>query len=64
MTKKFNQGTMVSLCPDLYGRFAGQVGVLVEMAPKRRGIQWIVMIGGRVHPYYIDEEDMSLVGNC
>ena len=59
------QGDLVRLDPELYIREKNDIGVLVEKAPPRNGVQWIVMIRGRVHPYYIDQKDMVLVnGGC
>ena len=64
MSHKFKEGEMVKIDPDLYARYRDKVGVLIDKAPIRKGIQWIVMIGGRVHPYYIDESDMCLAGEA
>ena len=52
-------GDLVKLDPELYPREKDDVGVLVEVAPERNGVQWIVMIRGRLHPFYIDEKDME-----
>ena len=51
-------GDLVTLCPDLYPRLEGQLGILIKKAPMRQGVQWVVMINNRISPYYIDEGDM------
>lgn len=55
----FKSGDLVTLDSDLYSKFAGQVGVIIDVAHKIKGVQFIVMIGGKVYPYYVDSEDMA-----
>lgn len=54
-------GDLVKLDPEIYVREKGYVGQVLERAPTHFGERWIVMIKGRVHPYYINEEDMEIV---
>lgn len=54
-------GDLVKVDGYLYPRLKGCVGMLVEKAPRRIDVQWIVSISGRLHPYYIGEQDMELV---
>lgn len=54
-------GDLVRLDPEIYVREKGCVGQVLERAPTHFGEKWIVMIKGRVHPYYISEEDMEIV---
>ena len=53
-------GDLVRLDPELYVREKGYVGLLLRRWPLVTG-KWMVMIKDRVHPYYIDEEDMEVV---
>lgn len=61
MNWRYNTGDLVTVDGDLYPRLKGLTGVLIERAPIRAGVQWIVMIMNRMHPFYIDENDMKLV---
>ena len=47
---------------SLYPRLEGKVGVLIQV-PRRRVFpnKWVVLIGGRLHPYTIAEEDMEVI---
>lgn len=54
-------GDLVRLDPEVYVREKGCIGQLLEQAPVHFGEKWIVMIKDRVHPYYINEEDMEVV---
>ena len=54
-------GDLVRLDPELYAREKDCVGQVLERAAVHFGKRWIVMIKGRVHPYYIDEKDMEVV---
>lgn len=54
-------GDLVKVDGYLYPRLKDKVGMLVEKAPRRIDVQWIVSISGRLHPYYIGEQDMELV---
>ena len=55
---KMKEGTLAVLDHDLYGRFGDHLALLVERAPVRKGKQWVVLIKGKVHPFYVDEEDI------
>ena len=59
MGGEMSPGDLVTLCPELYPRHKGKLGILIERAPMRRGVQWIVMINNRINPYYVDEGDMT-----
>jgi len=48
-------GDLVELCNVNYPQHKGEFGVLVELRYTGR---WIVMIGGVLHPYVVDETDM------
>ena len=52
-------GDLIKLDPELYIREKNDTGILVERAPVK--LHWVVMIRGRIHPYYIDEEDMVVI---
>ena len=52
-------GDLIEVDSFLYPRLKSKTGVLIKEAPEREGKQWIVFIMDRVHPYYIDENDMS-----
>ncbi len=52
-------GDLVRLDPELYVREKGYVGLLLHLTPVAG--KWMVMIKDRVHPYYIDEEDMEVI---
>jgi hypothetical protein len=54
-------GDLVKIDCYLYPRLKDKVGILVEKAPERVNVQWIVSIANRLHPFYIDEKDMELV---
>ena len=54
-------GDLVGLDPELYVRERGCVGQILERAPTHFGEKWIVMIKGRVHPYYIDGKNMTVL---
>ena len=54
-------GDLVRLDPEIYVREKGYVGQLLERAPTHFGEKWIVLIKDRVHPYYINEEDMQVI---
>ena len=58
-------GDLVKLNPEFYPREENHVGVLIEkvLSNKWNGVptnKWIVMIKDRIHPYYIEQEDMEL----
>jgi hypothetical protein len=55
-------GDLVTLDPEIYVREKGYVGQLLERAPTHFGERWIVLIKGRVHPYYVDGSDMEVIG--
>ena len=54
-------GDLVRLDPELYVREKGCVGQVIERAPTSLEKKWIVLIKGRVHPYYIVEDDMEVI---
>ncbi|MAI58229.1 MAG: hypothetical protein CML56_04515 [Rhodobacteraceae bacterium] len=54
-------GDLVKVDGYLYPRLKGKIGMLVEKAPLRFNVQWIVSIAGRPHPFYIGEEDMEVI---
>ncbi len=54
-------GDLVRLDPELYVREKGYVGQVIERAPTSLEKKWIVLIKGRVHPYYIVEDDMEMI---
>jgi len=58
-SKVMKVGDLVRLDPELYRREKGYVGLLLHLTPVTG--KWMVMIKDRVHPYYIDEEDMEVV---
>jgi len=54
-------GDLVTVDGYLYPRLKGAVGILVRNHHfGGRECKWIVHIGGRLHPYAIDESDMEL----
>ena len=46
---------------SLYPRLKGRIGMLIEVPRSQLPEKWAVMIGGRMHPYTIAEEDMTVV---
>ena len=56
-----NAGDLVKIDEYLYPQLKGKVGMLVEKAPPRINVQWIVSVSGRLHPYYIGELDMEVI---
>ena len=57
-------GDMVKLNPEFYVREKNYTGILVEKAESTRlrsHKKWIVMIRGRIHPYFIDQTDMEVI---
>ena len=54
-------GDLIRLDPELYVREKGCVGQVIERAPTSPFTLWIVLIKGRVHPYYIAEDDMEVI---
>ena len=53
-------GELVMTDPSLYPRLVGKYGVIVEKH-KHFDDKWLVMIGGRIHPYAIHEKDMRVI---
>jgi len=55
-------GDMIKIIDNsLYPRLKGEVGMLLEVPRPKLPNKWAVMIGGRIHPYTIAEEDMEVV---
>ena len=55
-------GDMIKIVDSsLYPRLKGEIGVLIEVPRSQLPEKWTVMIGGRVHPYTINEEDMKVI---
>jgi hypothetical protein len=61
-------GDMVELCQISYPQYRKMLGTLVHRHPPYRTKsanspteKWSVLINGRVHPYFIDDTDMSVV---
>ena len=55
-------GDMIKIDDNsLYPRLKGKVGVLIEVPRSQLPEKWAVMIGGRMHPYTISEQDMEVV---
>jgi hypothetical protein len=55
-------GDMIKIIDNsLYPRLKGKVGVLIEVPRPQLPNKWAVMIGGRMHPYTIAEEDMEVL---
>jgi len=59
-------GDMIKLNPEFYPREENYVGVLIEKHAGRKWngktiSKWVVMIKDRIHPYYIDQDDMEIV---
>ena len=55
-------GDMIKIIDNsLYPRLKGEVGMLLEVPRPKLPHKWAVMIGGRIHPYTIHEEDMEVV---
>jgi hypothetical protein len=55
-------GDLIKVDCELYPRLKERSGVLVEKRYVAVGwSRWIVMIGGRLHPYVISEEDMVVI---
>jgi|LWDU01.1.fsa_nt_gi hypothetical protein len=51
-------GDLVKLCSLGYPQHKGKIGMLIEQVELLG--RWIVMIGGVLHPYVVDERDMEL----
>jgi hypothetical protein len=57
-------GDLIKADGKLYPRLKEKTGILVEKRlPGRTSSTWIVMIGGRLHPYVISEEDMEEIND-
>jgi len=55
-------GDMIKIIDNsLYPRLKGMVGVLIKVPRPQLPNKWAVMIGGRMHPYTIAEEDMEVI---
>ena len=55
-------GDMIKIIDNsLYPRLDGEIGMLLEVPRPKLPNKWAVMIGGRIHPYTIAEEDMEVV---
>lgn len=55
-------GDMIKIIDNsLYPRLKGEVGMLLEVPRPKLPNKWAVMIGGRIHPYTIAEEDMEVI---
>jgi hypothetical protein len=55
-------GDLIKVDCELYPRLKEKSGVLVEKRyAAGASTTWIVMIGGRLHPYVISEEDMEVI---
>ena len=55
-------GDMIKIVDNsLYPRLKGKVGVLIRVPRSQLPNKWAVMIGGRIHPYTIAEEDMEVI---
>ena len=55
-------GDMIKIVDNsLYPRLTGKIGVLIEVPRSQLPEKWAVMIGGRMHPYTIAEEDMEVI---
>jgi len=49
-------GDLITVDYSFYPRLKGEVGILV----RRHGRGWVVHIGGRLHPFAIEESSMEL----
>ena len=55
-------GDMIKIVDNsLYPRLKGKGGVLIRVPRSQLPNKWAVMIGGRIHPYTIAEEDMEVI---
>jgi len=53
-------GDLIRFDERYYPQYRGFLGVLVRLAP--HAVQgWVVMVGGRLHPFYITEDEMEVV---
>ncbi len=46
---------------SLYPRLTEKIGMLIEVPRPQLTNKWAVMVGGRMHPYTIAEEDMKVI---
>ena len=57
-------GDLITLCKMNYPQYTGQSGILVRQdrhQTSSNGRCWVVMIDGRVHPYFIDTADVRVI---
>lgn len=52
-------GDLVKVDDYFYPRLAGKTGILVKQGAIK--LDWLVMIGGRIHPYFICESSLEVV---
>lgn len=54
-------GDLVKLDLVNYPRHNKKIGMLIEVPRPKIPNKWAVMIGGKVHPYTVAEEDMEII---
>ncbi len=60
--RPFNRGDLVRLDSGSYPQYAGLTGVLIDYGVHASSsIPWQVMIDGRLHPFYVNQNEMELV---
>ena len=60
-------GDLVKLDECYYPQYKGELGLLVRKRAEvvfchGKDTEWEVWVGGRVHPFFVDEEEMQVVG--
>jgi hypothetical protein len=55
-------GNLVKLSHIEYPQHKGKIGVLIELPkPISRPSSWAVLVGGKMHPYTVDDTYMVVV---
>ena len=59
-------GDLVKFCENFLPELKGKVGILIEIfshtiATKLPSTAWLIMIDGKIHPYFIQEHFLTRI---
>ena len=59
-------GDLVKVCEKFVPELKGKVGLLIEIyshniAKKLPSTAWLIMVDGKIHPYYIQEHFLTRI---